>query len=748
MRRWGQSVIAGIVTAVCGAVLTLMPLSAKFEESTGLWWLFTFRGAIQPPPQAVIVAIDGTTGPDLDLPKLPRDWPRTIHAELIKNLVARGAEVIVFDMDFSRVKSAYEDAVLAEAIHKASRVVLFEPLVGKKQSVETSDGNMVTWIEQKLSPSPQLAAMAKALGPFPLPKLGRTAFEFWAFKPSTGNSPTTAAIALQLHAMRHYNQWLALLEQNRVLGLRQLPSDPSAVKSAGDLRNLMITLRSSLAGDSDLNERFNYTIDQSRELGGEDRRVLKALSALYTGPENRYLNFYGPPGTIARIPYQVVIKPDLQLGRPDPVDLNGKVVFVGYSDLADPEQPDRFYTVFTGDDGVDLSGVEIMATAFANLLADRSVRPSSLATAASIALIFGFTIGAALYVLPAVIGTAFALAASVIYAAAVQWIFNTEDVWLPLAIPILVQLPVALLIGLMGQYLVERRLERRMSRAISYYLPENIVRDLTEKHLDPSKANRVVYGACLATDMSGFTAIAEKKSPTELAVFMNAYFDAIADALKRHTVDITNFHADTIMCAWIGTDPSPAPRKKAILAALDVMREIETFSKRDGSFHLNARIGLQDGQFYVGHTGGGGRLAYSILGDPANTASRLESLNKELGTHILAAQSVIGDLSSDILVRPLGSFRFVGKTEVTPVSEILARRSEATENQIDLCNRFSQALDVLRARGSLEATALFESILTQHEDDGPSRFYLARCRHYASDGASATDPTVIHLDRK
>ena len=57
-------------------------------------------------------------------------------------------------------------------------------------------------------------------------------------------------------------------------------------------------------------------------------------------------------------------------------DLKGRVVFVGYSDLYEPDQPDRFYTVFTGADGVDLSGVEIMATAFANLLTDRTLRPS------------------------------------------------------------------------------------------------------------------------------------------------------------------------------------------------------------------------------------------------------------------------------------------------------------------------------------------------------------------------------------
>lgn len=749
MRKWGQSAMTGIATAACGVAFALLPFSAKFEESIGLWWLFTMRGAIQPPAEAVVVAIDGTTGADLELPKLPRDWPRTIHAQLIKNLVADGAEVIVFDMDFSRVKGAYEDAIFADAIKSADRVVLFEPLAAKKQPLQTSDGGAGgwTWVEQKLSPSPQLAAAAKALAPFPLPKLGRTAFEFWTFKPSTGHAPTIAAIALQLYTMPHYDRWLTTLQQVGVPNLEQFPPSALALKKAPDAGRLMVGLRNALNADAALYEKLQRAIDQMPQISDEDRRILKALFALYAGPDNRYLNFYGPPGTIERVPYQMVLKPELQVALPRRVDLKDKVVFVGYSDLAEPDQPDRFYTVFTDEDGVDLSGVEIMATAFANLLTDRTLRPSSLATTAMIALIFGFTVGAALYLLPAIIGVAFGIAASVAYVAAAQWSFNTSDMWLPLGIPILVQLPVAILIGLMGHYLVERRLERKMSRAISYYLPENIVRDLTEKHLDPSKADKVVYGTCLATDMSGFTAIAEKKSPTELAVFMNAYFDAIADALKRHAVDITNFHADTIMCAWIGTNANPDVRKKAILAALDVMQAIEAFSKHDDTFQLNARIGLQDGHFYVGHTGGGGHLAYSILGDPANTASRLESLNKKLGTHVLAAQSVMSGLSSGFLTRPMGSFRFVGKAEATPVLQIVAQRLEATEREIDLCARFSRALDVMRARQWHEAIALFMSILDQYEDDGPSRFYLDRCQDYAKDG-SDSDPTIILLEHK
>ena len=68
-----------------------------------------------------------------------------------------------------------------------------------------------------------------------------------------------------------------------------------------------------------------------------------------------------------------------------------------------------------------------------------------------------------------------------LYAGFLQWRFNEADLWLPFATPALVQLPLALLIGLMGQYLLKRRKEEQMTRAIRYYLPDNLVRDLTRE---------------------------------------------------------------------------------------------------------------------------------------------------------------------------------------------------------------------------------------------------------------------------
>jgi adenylate cyclase len=312
----------------------------------------------------------------------------------------------------------------------------------------------------------------------------------------------------------------------------------------------------------------------------------------------------------------------------------------------------------------------------------------------------------------------------------------------------LVQLPFALLVGLMGHYLLKRRTELQMTRAISYYVPKEIIRDLTERGVNPDSVNKVVYGTCLATDMSGFTTIAESKSPKELATFMNAYFEALSRALKRHAVDVTEFHADTIMCAWTAPQPRSEVRRNAALAGIEVVQAIHDFSEQHGSLRLNPRIGLQDGSIYLGHTGGGGHFAYSILGDAPNTAARLESFNRQLGTNLLAAGTVVQGFDDLLLFRPLGSFQFVGKADATPVVEILARRGGASLDQLRLCERFSVALEAFRAQCWADAAALFETIIENFPDEGPSRFYLSHCRRYAADGPGDGDPRVIRLDTK
>jgi len=354
---------------------------------------------------------------------------------------------------------------------------------------------------------------------------------------------------------------------------------------------------------------------------------------------------------------------------------------------------------------------------------------------------------AAVLALSAVFGVPLTITLAVAYAAAAQWLFNSGDHWLPLAIPLLAQFPLALFLGLMGQYLLERRRGQRISKALSYYVPESVARDLTNNQSKPDAFNKVVYGTCLATDMSGFSTISEQLPPDQLAVFLNDYFDTLAQALKRHQVDVTEFRADAIMCAWTADKPNIAVRQKAILAALDAAEAIEAFKQRHTMLKASLRIGLEVGHFYIGHAGGGGHFVFSIVGDTANTASRIESFNKHVGTSILATQAVVEGLDG-LLLRPLGEFQFLGKTEASPIVEIMATAAHQSERQLRLSELFAEALALFHSAQWVQAAEAFEALQAEFPDDGPTRFYLARCRTYLGGTQPPENPRVIRMDTK
>lgn len=753
MPRWAHNIAFCLVTALLGAAILVSPAGTYLERTFGLGWLFTLRGPVAPPPEVAVIGINSRSGPDLGLSRLPRNWPRSLHAALVHRLTASGVNATVFDMDFSQPKAAIEDLTFADAIARSGRVVLFERLEGHNERIVSGNGaTRWVWVETAQPPVEPLANAARAVVPFPLPKIDKSSFQFWAFKPSADDTPTTASVAVQLALLPHHQAWRDMLDRAGVPSSAAPPATDLA--QPGRMRAYMKQMRKLFLGQP-------FLADRLRELAAgaapdpAERHAIEVLASLYGGPDERYTNLYGPPGTIPTTSYQDVVRiEDLAAIEADAsiqvtdasAALAGRTVFVGYSDLFSPDQPDRFYTVFTDERGIDLSGCEIMATAFANLLTDRTIRPLDPLPAIALVLVFGAVISQIVFWPSAYISVPLVLVAGATYGFVARELFARHELWLPMTTPLAIQVPFALVAGLLGQYLVERRQKLRFGAELAHYLPEHVVRDLGAGRLDEASLNQVVHGVCLATDMSGFSGISERKSPGELAKFMNAYFEAIARALKTCEVDVTEFHADTIMCAWIGEPGDPEPRRKAVRAALAVVQAIETFSGEDPDVALRARVGLQDGPFYLGHTGGGGRLSYSILGDPANSAARLEGLNKRFGTRILAAATVVEGLD-DFTLRPLGEFAVAGKANSVPVVEVLGAAEDAPATA-DLRQGFAMALEAFVARRWEHAAESFARLTERFPHDRAARFYLDISRRYVADGPPDNNPTRLAIMEK
>jgi adenylate cyclase len=138
---------------------------------------------------------------------------------------------------------------------------------------------------------------------------------------------------------------------------------------------------------------------------------------------------------------------------------------------------------------------------------------------------------------------------------------------------------------------------------------------------------------------------------------------------------------------------------------------------------MPTRVGIHAGSALVGVVAGAGRYVSTIVGDVANTASRVEGLNKELGTRLLLSDEVLREVS-DFVLRPLGQFLLARKSEPIRVAEVLGRTGDPVVAA--LATSFAMAFESFQSCCWNETVMLLQAVLRDHPNDGPSRYFLSR----------------------
>ena len=174
---------------------------------------------------------------------------------------------------------------------------------------------------------------------------------------------------------------------------------------------------------------------------------------------------------------------------------------------------------------------------------------------------------------------------------------------------------------------------------------------------------------------------------------------------------------------WPSTDPSAASKRKACNAALDIFRTIESFNERHPERALPTRIGLHSGNLLMGNIGAEGHYEYAPVGDIVNTASRIENVNKKLGTWILASEETLQECD-DIATRLMGTFLMSGKKRPVTLYQLLPYEITSPLTQRLHSDAFPEALQLFHAKQWERAENVLKNCLTLDACDGPSLFYL------------------------
>ena len=115
-------------------------------------------------------------------------------------------------------------------------------------------------------------------------------------------------------------------------------------------------------------------------------------------------------------------------------------------------------------------------------------------------------------------------------------------------------------------------------------------------------------------------------------------------------------------------------------------------------------------------------MVYRAVGDTVNTASRIEGLNKALGTHVLASKEVIEYLDN-FHTRELGIFLLAGKNKPLIIHEIISLKNDSSKEMKMLCRQFSEALGLFKINQLEEALEIFNRLVQVYPNDGPCKFY-------------------------
>ena len=355
-------------------------------------------------------------------------------------------------------------------------------------------------------------------------------------------------------------------------------------------------------------------------------RWTRALASLSGASPTAYLNLYGPPGSVCSVPYAEVINES----GPPRCSLDGAIVFVGAGDsgVARAGQPDTYHAAYSGDNGVDFSGVELHATALANLLDGSSLH----VLPASFILIFMWCagLGAAGYAVRSgrargrvtssrkATALCFLLAATA-YGGVAYACFVYLHALVPIGVPIAVQTPTALIVVLI---------------------------------LRARETNDQVPVVCLATDASGSTELGQRMRHDAYARLMHDYIVRLSAPVLARSGEVLDPQGDGFVSIWRCSGSTKSTRLEACRAALDLLDAADSFGHdAPEGMLLPTRVALTMGAVTL-HSDAD-RGTFEAYGDVVNLAARLRDLNTQLGTRLIASADVVEGLEDALFLRPL-----------------------------------------------------------------------------------------------
>ena len=252
------------------------------------------------------------------------------------------------------------------------------------------------------------------------------------------------------------------------------------------------------------------------------------------------------------------------------------------------------------------------------------------------------------------------------------------------------------------------------------------------------------------TDIEGFSLLTETMEPELLTSRLSRYFEALGSAITANRGTIDKYIGDSIMAFWNAPETDPEHIANACRGALQAAAAGHALSEKwreRGRPGFRTRFGLHTGPAVVGNVGAHERINYTLVGQVANQASRLEGMNKVYGTEILASGEVAGPTSKLFVWRHIDRVVAVGTTEAHDVFEPLGESASRAEHA-DFLAAWAKAREAYDAGRFDEALTGFRAASAMREKDPPCRVFVGRCERFLREGVPDAWNGTWYMDRK
>ena len=259
------------------------------------------------------------------------------------------------------------------------------------------------------------------------------------------------------------------------------------------------------------------------------------------------------------------------------------------------------------------------------------------------------------------------------------------------------------------------------------------------------------------SDVRGFTNISEAMgNPRSLINFMNAYMDPMTDIIIKSQGTVDKFIGDAIMAYWNAPNEVENHADVAVSAALDqlhALRELNEqirlnpefknavlMSDKKGIPIIDIGIGINTGVAIVGEMGSSSRSDYTVIGDPINLGSRLESLCKYYSSKLNISNFTKEQLKGSYIFRFLDLVTVKGKSVPIEIWQIHDYDSDletplysVTKEELkEELKIYHQAIALYKEAKFGEALEIFQALDANENKTNKAIYsiYIERCHHY------------------